>query len=64
MINADKLGKEYELSRVIKQNIFDTHPELSPPQRAKIYMAQNQENEAYERSLKEERERQLLQRTS
>ena len=31
VINLDKLGKEYELSRMIKQNLFDTHPELSAP---------------------------------
>lgn len=31
VVKVDRLGKEYELARVVKQNIFDTHPELSSP---------------------------------
>lgn len=34
----DKLGKEYELSRMIKQDIFDTRPDLDSGMRAQYYM--------------------------
>lgn len=34
----DALGKEYELSRMIKQDIFDTRPDLDSGQRAQYYM--------------------------
>ena len=38
LLDLDKLGKEYELSMIVKQDIFDVHPELNPSQRAQIYM--------------------------
>lgn len=34
----DQLGKEYELSRMIKQDIFDTRPDLDSGTRAQYYM--------------------------
>ena len=34
----DALGKEYELSRLVKQEIFDTRPDLDSGIRAQYYM--------------------------
>ena len=36
----DKLGQEYELSRVVKQDIFDTRPDMSTAMRAQYYQQQ------------------------
>ena len=33
----DKLGQEYELSRAMKQDIFDTRPDMSTAMRAQYY---------------------------
>ena len=44
----DKLGKEYELSRMVKQDIFDTRTDLDSDVRALVYMKQNEQNEAYD----------------
>lgn len=33
----DSLGKDYELSRIIKQDIFDTRPDLDSGMRAQYY---------------------------
>ena len=37
----DKLGQEYELSRMMKQDIFDTRPDLDSGMRAQYYEHQN-----------------------
>ena len=34
----DSLGKEYEISRLMKQDIFDTRPDLDSGMRAQYYM--------------------------
>ena len=34
----DALGKQYELSRMIKQDVFDTRPDLDSGMRAQYYM--------------------------
>jgi len=41
----DKLGKDYELSRILKQDIFDTRPDLDSGMRAQYYMHQQKQNE-------------------
>ena len=33
----DKLGEEYELSRIVKQDIFDTRPDMDTAMRAQYY---------------------------
>ena len=33
----DKLGSDYELSRMMKQDIFDTRPDLDTGMRAQYY---------------------------
>jgi hypothetical protein len=38
--DLDKLGKEYELSRLVKQDIFDTRSDLDSGMRAFYYMNQ------------------------
>jgi len=43
--NLDKLGKDYELSRMIKQDIFDTRPDLDSGMRAQYYMYQQKKND-------------------
>ena len=35
---VDSLGKEYEISRLMKQDIFDTRPDLDSSTRASYYM--------------------------
>ena len=37
---ADMLGKEYELSRIVKQDIFDTRSDIDSNTRAHYYMHQ------------------------
>ena len=42
------LGKDYELSRLLKQDIFDTRGDLDSGMRAYYYMQQGKKNEKYE----------------
>jgi len=37
---VDALGKDYEISRIVKQDIFDTRPDLDGGIRAQYYMYQ------------------------
>ncbi len=37
---VDALGKDYEISRMMKQDIFDTRPDLDSSTRASYYMYQ------------------------
>jgi len=37
---CDALGKDYEISRLVKQDIFDTRPDLDSSTRANYYMYQ------------------------
>eukprot|EP00352_Strombidinopsis_acuminata_P002976 CAMPEP_0176396768 /NCGR_PEP_ID=MMETSP0126-20121128/44539_1 /TAXON_ID=141414 ORGANISM="Strombidinopsis acuminatum, Strain SPMC142" /NCGR_SAMPLE_ID=MMETSP0126 /ASSEMBLY_ACC=CAM_ASM_000229 /LENGTH=108 /DNA_ID=CAMNT_0017770577 /DNA_START=306 /DNA_END=632 /DNA_ORIENTATION=- len=39
----DALGKNYELGRMMKQDIFDTRPDLGRDTRASYYMYQEQQ---------------------
>ena len=51
----DALGKDYELSRIMKQGIFDSRPDIDSAQRAQYYIHQENQNAkatAYERQLK------------
>lgn len=41
----DQLGKDYELSRMVKQDIFDTRPDLNSGMRAQYYMYQQKKND-------------------
>jgi hypothetical protein len=47
----DKLGKDFELSRMIKQDIFDTRPDLDSGIRAQYYMNQQKRNEKMEEEI-------------
>ena len=49
----DKLGKDYELSRLIKQDIFDTRPDVDADIRALYYMRQAKENDEIDQQLQE-----------
>mmetsp|Transcript_3419 Transcript_3419/g.2876 ORF Transcript_3419/g.2876 Transcript_3419/m.2876 type:complete len:88 (-) Transcript_3419:17-280(-) len=51
----DKLGKDYELSRVVKQDIFDTRPDVDSDIRALYYMKQAKEADAAEENFNENR---------
>ena len=42
---VDMLGSEYELSRLIKQDIFDTRPDVDADIRALYYMEQAKRND-------------------
>ena len=39
---VDMLGKDYVISRMIKQDIFDSRPDIDSGTRAQYYMYQNQ----------------------
>jgi hypothetical protein len=41
----DSLGREYELSRMVKQDIFDTRPDLDSGLRAQYYMYQQKKRD-------------------
>jgi hypothetical protein len=45
---VDALGKDYEISRMMKQDIFDTRPDLDSGIRAQYYMYQQKQNDALE----------------
>lgn len=51
--DLDKLGKEYELSRLVKQDIFDTRDDLDSGMRAYYYMQQAKRNEKIEKQIEE-----------
>ncbi len=44
----DSLGRDYELSRMIKQDIFDTRSDLDPGLRAQFYMNQQKQHDQFE----------------
>ena len=44
--NVDALGKDYEISRMMKQDIFDSRPDLDSGMRAQYYI--HQSNQRYE----------------
>ena len=45
---VDALGKDYELSRIVKQDIFDTRPDMDSATRAQFYMNQRNEHDAWD----------------
>ncbi len=45
---VDSLGKEYEISRLMKQDIFDTRPDLDSGTRASYYMYQQRQNDEFD----------------
>ena len=45
------LGNRYELSRLIKQDIFDTRPDIDSDIRALYYMQQSKDNEMFEAKM-------------
>ena len=45
----DQLGKDYESARIIKQDIFDTRPDIDSGMRAQYYMYQQRKNEEFEK---------------
>lgn len=44
---VDSLGKDYEISRLMKQDIFDTRPDLDQSTRANYYMYQQRQNDKF-----------------
>lgn len=49
---VDALGKDYEISRMMKQDIFDTRPDLDSGTRAQYYMHQTKQNDELEDMMK------------
>lgn len=47
----DKLGKEYEISRNIKESIFTKRKDLTPEEKAEIYSLQNNKNKLMQKEL-------------
>ena len=43
--SVDALGKDYEISRLLKQDIFDSRPDMDPGMRAQYYIHQQNNNE-------------------
>ena len=54
----DSLGKDYEISRIIKQDIFDSRPDLNSGMRAQYYMYQQKQKDDFEDRIKEDKARQ------
>ena len=50
--SVDALGKDYEIARMMKQDIFDTRPDLDSGMRAQYYI--HQQNQRYEWEKKHE----------
>lgn len=48
VVELDKLGREFELSRQAKQFIFNKRKDLTPEQKSEIYSIQNAKNESIE----------------
>ena len=53
----DQLGKDYEISRLVKQDIFDSRPDLNSAMRAQYYIYQQKQKDDFEDRQKAERER-------
>ena len=47
--NLDALGKDYELSRMIKQDIFDSRPDIDAGMRAQYYIHQQKQRDEFDR---------------
>ena len=45
---VDSLGKDYEISRLVKQDIFDTRPDIDSSTRANYYMYQQKQHDDFE----------------
>lgn len=52
LILMDRLGNEYQLSRIYKQTIFTKRRDISDEMKAEIYMKMNKENEEFQEQLK------------
>ena len=48
--NLDALGKEYEISRMIKQDIFDSRPDIDSGMRAQYYIHQQKQRAEYDKN--------------
>ncbi len=48
----DALGKDYEISRIVKQDIFDTRPDLNSAMRAQYYIHQQKQREDFDEAQK------------
>lgn len=51
IVLIDKLGSEYQLSRIYKQTIFTKRKDLTEEMKAEIYMKMNSEREKLDKSL-------------
>ena len=51
IVLIDKMGSEYQLSRIYKQTIFTKRKDLTEEMKAEIYMKMNQEREKLDKSL-------------
>ncbi len=51
IVLIDRMGSEYQLSRIYKQTIFTKRKDLTQEMKAEIYMKMNQERERLEKNL-------------
>ena len=51
IVLIDKMGSEYQLSRIYKQTIITKRKDLTEEMKAEIYMKMNQEREKLDKSL-------------
>ena len=49
----DRLGREFELSRNVKQSVFSKRKDISTELKAEIYFKQNKKNEEFDEKLNE-----------
>ena len=50
--NLDALGKDYEISRLMKQDIFDHRPDIDSSMRAQYYIHQQNVNDKFDKEHK------------
>ena len=46
----DKLGKDYEISRMMKQDVFDSRPDIDSGMRAQYYIHQQKQRNEFEKA--------------
>lgn len=56
IVLIDRMGSEYQLSRIYKQTIFTKRKDLTEEMKAEIYMKMNQEREKMDMSVSGENE--------
>ncbi len=51
IVLIDRMGNEYQLSRIYKQSIFTKRKDISEEMKAEIYMKMNKEKENLENNI-------------